>query len=1134
MAFIDDLKTFSNDLLEIIKSYQSDNPNLFTPSMSVTAEKEIKNFVSKSVKAIVSYNNTSEKNIKLFDEFLETHKAKRDQLHINYENEIKELNLETIGKIKELTDTNSSINSELRKKTTEIELEVSWNKNKNDNNIKLFQTEYENSIARFDYQLDNSKVAYNETVNYFNSDLKTQLDAENSKYKVELSEYNDGTENIRKRYENNIQSESDALNQYIDKYNNIQAAQKEKRYIETVDLNARIRSLVNEKNQKIVAERIDYSKDQNVNKIEHDMKKRESLLSAQQTSKEFVLNMDKLNSQMINMRDSYQTSKSKIEKELQYELLLKHKEEESDVKNYINDTSKEASKKIKKIQKRFDALKKLERNKTKSELSKIEKEYKRKLANNNLDKNILDVNRNYDLKINNEKENADNKYFQALNNIDENDFDFKTKIHNNNYNISANIIKLENALKTIAIDSKDEKENINHQIEIQKLSNILKKTNVELDTLINIQKKMTEYESLRHNKCIKFLTINNLLEIEKCKTLAEFNNRNYNQNVENAKKILELSKRNIHMQNSKFSSLAELQIEKNNVLAEKKILENNNKINLISLKQDKKIEVIERKLLYDTESLINKLLKDRFSCELNTISKLVTTFIALIKELEHSATFLVDCFFDNIVFRPEYVTLVRDIMTSVFGVIYDYYDDLVESFYNYLNELIENRFAFEKDFKYKSNYEELMVEYNAIFEELYDKKDRLESELTELSIEIDLKNQTIFALKNQINMVRSPYNKSNFGHGIKKSISELRKQQKYNESELIRLINEQNETNRKLTDLVTEISHVREENEKKENEINLIQYNGSISYYNMKKEFIACVSTIRSASKSKLFTISDGDIDVTTYENQLTNKRIELLNFNRNLFNKLYGIMNRFSFNSISNFEKTDKITDTKYEEDIAKLNEKAENEYSVINEKIEEDNRTHDNSVVEINKRISNTNHYYYLMEKNFTNEQSYTSKNSLLLKEKLEQLFYSELYAIRDNQAMIVKDYEETIAKYSEESISIQDELVHKLNETKTNLDEELKKFIRQKHEYVKELPEKIKEKEINLTKDTKEINKNIQKQKIQDRQEYFSSRSKYFKNLAELQANYNVKLKTYNSERKHKIRDLKRRNFIELRKI
>ena len=95
-----------------------------------------------------------------------------------------------------------------------------------------------------------------------------------------------------------------------------------------------------------------------------------------------------------------------------------------------------------------------------------------------------------------------------------------------------------------------------------------------------------------------------------------------------------------------------------------------------------------------------------------------------------------------------------------------------------------------------------------------------------------------------------------------------------------------------------------------------------------------------------------------------------------------------------------------------------------------------------------------------------------------------------------MIVKDYEETIAKYSEESIIIQDELVHKLNATKTNLDEELKKFIRQKHEYVKELPEKIKEKEINLTKDTKEINKNIQKQKIQDRQEYFSSRSKYFK--------------------------------------
>ena len=66
--------------------------------------------------------------------------------------------------------------------------------------------------------------------------------------------------------------------------------------------------------------------------------------------------------------------------------------------------------------------------------------------------------------------------------------------------------------------------------------------------------------------------------------------------------------------------------------------------------------------------------------------------------------------------------------------------------------------------------------------------------------------------------------------------------------------------------------------------------------------------------------------------------------------------------------------------------------------------------------------------------------------------------------NECVECKECKECIeTKYSEESISFQDELVHKLNETKTNLDEELKKFIRQNHEYVKELQEKAKAYEV-----------------------------------------------------------------------
>ena len=1133
MTFSEDLKKFSEKFSELVKLYEVEKSALFTPLMSNTAEKELKSFIENSLKAINSFNDTDKLNRDRFNKLLDEYNDLVDNIHFEYEMNIKNLNDETLEKTKKLKVENTEATLELKKKTTEIELEVSWNKNKNDNNIKLFETEYHNSIARFDYQLDNSKVAYNETVNYFNTDLKKQLDLENKKHSTELKEYNKETDNIKNRYEDTIAKQNNELEEYINKFNAIQASQKENKYIETVDLNARIRNLVNEKNQKIVAERIDYSKDQNVNKIEHDMKKRESLLSAQQTSKEFVLNMDKLNSKMVYTRDSYQLKKDKLEKDLQVDILHKVREEESNLRNYINDDSKDAIKKIKRIQKDYEIQRKNDKIKTNAELVKLEKDYKRKTAINNLDKNILDLNRNYDLKINNEKENADNKYFQALNNIDENDFTFKTKIHNNNYNINANILKLENSIKNINLDSKYERENLDHQIAIQRLSNNLKKTNIELNAVVDIQEKIIHYEDLRHDKCIKFLTINNLLEIEKCKTLAEFNTRNYNQNVENAKKVLELSKRNIHMQNSRFSSLANLEIEKHNVLAEKKIIENNSRIELISLRQDKEIELLERKLVYDTETLINKLLKDRFSCELSTISKLVTTFIKLVKELEHSCTFIVDNFFDNITFRPEYVESVRELMSNTFNVVYDYYLDLVDTFTHHIAEMIEHRFAFEKDFKYKSNYEELMVEYNTIFEELYDKKDRLETELTDLSIEIDLKNQTIFAIKNQINMARSPSNKSTIGV-IKKSISELRKQQKYNEAELINLLNKQNDINKKLTDLVAEINRVREENERKEEEISQIQYNGSISYFLMKRDYNLCFSNIATNYKQKIFSIDEDNVSVTTYEKILVDKRNEILEFNNSLYSKLYNIMNKFSSTAINNFDKTDKITNNKYTEDTDKLNEKANNEYSVILQKIDNNNRIHDNKLADIQKRIGNTNRYYYLMQKNFQQEQSSTSKNSVLLKEKIEQQFYSELYAIRDNQAMIIKDYEDTIARYQNESINFQNEKVNRSNLTKESLDEDLKKFITQKYEYVKDLPERIKAQEINLTKETKEKNKNIQKQKILDRNDYFALRSEYFKNLAELQNTYNLKLKTYNSERKSKLRALKRHHSTELRRM
>ena len=59
----------------------------------------------------------------------------------------------------------------------------------------------------------------------------------------------------------------------------------------------------------------------------------------------------------------------------------------------------------------------------------------------------------------------------------------------------------------------------------------------------------------KYNREISFLTVSNLLKIEKCKVLDQYNIRQYELNIENSNNILEYSKKKINLQNEKYSAL---------------------------------------------------------------------------------------------------------------------------------------------------------------------------------------------------------------------------------------------------------------------------------------------------------------------------------------------------------------------------------------------------------------------------------------------------------------------------------------------------------------------------------------------------------------------------------------------------
>ena len=117
MTFSEDLKKFSEKFTELLKQIEIEKSSLLTPLMSTTAEKELKSFIENSLKAINSFSETDKKNREKFSRLLSDYKDAVDNIHFQYEMDIKNLNDITLEKTKKLKVENIDATLELKKKT---------------------------------------------------------------------------------------------------------------------------------------------------------------------------------------------------------------------------------------------------------------------------------------------------------------------------------------------------------------------------------------------------------------------------------------------------------------------------------------------------------------------------------------------------------------------------------------------------------------------------------------------------------------------------------------------------------------------------------------------------------------------------------------------------------------------------------------------------------------------------------------------------------------------------------------------------------------------------------------------------------------------------------------------------------
>ena len=1135
MVFNDNIEELYNVMLNFLKEYESlPDSAPFDLTIFNLLKTHFELFKDQASKISADCEALLLKASDDFDAVMKKYSADSISLNKSFYN-IKKANEEEMNdKINKIRDDINAEKIDNQNHSISKEMEIEWSTLSNEQSSQLIKEEHKNAISRFDYQREHYRNVYNESVKNFNTELQSSLALENEKYETQKTEFEANSSAIINRYEESISAESDILAKYTSDFSAKQAEQRESSFKETVELNDRIRSLVTINNRKIIEEKTDYLKDQNINKLEKDLNHQAFLNDSQSVSRTFVSKMTILDEKIDEIRNEYNNNISAETKNLQYKLLKLHKDEEKEISEVLSSTTdKKLQKKlINKISNKYYKLSNIEKKKSRNDINILKLRFSIESENDTHNKKILDLNRSYDLRIVSEKEQRDNKYFQELNNMDENDYSFRTKTHKIDYNAAANLIRLESSLKELESKAEYEKINAGHQKEIQKLLIKVKKIRCELDSYKKFQSTIEELEKYRHDRTIQYLTVNTLLDIEKCKVLMEYNERKYKHNVNNAKNTLGAGDIKLKNQNNRLADITHAELKISEELSKAKIERLESEIKLIKQAHTDSIIRIERDNKYDSENLISDVLFSRFKIEIKSFENLITAYTLLIKEIEHLSTAIIDTVLDNIKLRPEHLLIVRSFFKQFMGNLAEYYEKFAKEFVEKGYKIIEDRIKFEKEFKYKSDYDSLMIEYNSNISIKQEEKNKQMDEISKVYNEIEGKRQSIFAIRNQIGYLKNPFGLSN-EKNVKQKILALVKEKKTEEANLEKLLKKLVPLKNKLESINDEINQIQLDNEKRENQINDLQRDGSESYYDFKRSLNNLFENYNSLLIQMIFKDED-EANCQNYEAILQNRRNELIKFDNDTISKLYHFVNEFRKASTIAIDKADSILKNEYSKECLKLDSRAKNNISAINSIIDRDEAGSKEyiKVLESEKRAIIRRHDK--IDREFNDFINDTSVEASRIARDIDETFYSEYYAIDSNQKDINNDYVNDIkmTNYKEDQARIN--YIKKLSDDKNLLDSELKRYIDARNEYIGEIPSRKRAERNNLNKEVKIKNKALYQEKILNKANYIKERSEHFSKIKLINTAMDARIRTIETERKKKIKKEKRAHILRLKKL
>ena len=1136
--FYDDIKNFSNNFNEFINTFLElddkapfDNNLLELIKENFFAAYEHNSKVVNNLDDLLyNYSTEFKANMDLY------HKGKnllKDEIIEEKKNIVDKYEKKTL----EIEKDMNKISEENERKKEAHKIDIDYFIISNNQNLDMFDIEHNENITRFNYQAENASLTYQTSISSNNSQLEKRLEKIKTDHSYSLIDFDVETNNIIKGYNDKIDETNTIISDSIKDFAKIQAAHKEQKYKEYVDLNDKIRKLVNETRKKNVEERSQYTKNQSVNQNEKDQKRNDYQLESQSISREFVLNMNDLNESMAKIRSDFNTNTENEKKDLQYKLLDLHKEQDKVISSiyFSNSDEKYKRRQIRQKNKSYFSYSNLEKTQAEKTLNHLKKSFLLDSENNTYDKKVLELNRTYSLKSINEKELHDNKYYQELNNLDENDLNYKLAIINNDYNKAANLIRLDSTLKTIDIDKDFEKLDMLHQIELEKIITRAKKIKIDLDSVKKMYEIIHKNEDMKFQKTTNYLVVHNLLEIEKDRVLNEYNQMQHDLNVEKANELLNYSKTNIKLKNYKYKQLkyAEIAIEKAILENDLYILSHKNVINSHHEENEIKTSVINNQ--FKVDYLSSSVLDKRFNKELKAVNQIISMFIFSTNELTNIMFRILDIVFDNIIFRPEYHDIIKSFVDRLVKIGYDHFASLGESLIELIKKVISDRVQFEESFKFKVSYELVNSTYEQESTVLHKRKNELEELLDGYQNKINDFNALIFTIQNQILYIKDPKNYALYDKvNAKKNLAILT-------NRMNSITAEANENIAKIEPLKLEIASVDSrikqldlDYNNKLSEIKRRQYYSALAYHNLQDDIINCIGEINKELVQLLLSQKDSKITSVNYESIINKKKDEVESAIGTFNTNIYEAINMFYTSEKK--EQDDGLSSIKleYKNSLDKVNQELEENLEIEKKKDIRNRKS-------LNHNIKRKHIQYANVEKkcdNIIKKNNYTHNkeaNDIIERtSNATQKFYDELYAVCDNQKSIVDDYEETMKNLEQEYQDSIKKLVDDANGMKNRLDQELNSYITKRQNNISNIPEKTKLDKYNNQQETKRYNQDIDNNTAQAKLDFVEKRKELNNNIAQINITFGKNIVQINNERKIQLRREKKNHNIQLRHL